>query len=79
MENEILKIIADNQGLKNALRDLLERQFTLDEIATTMTNEAMGQVVRSRVEGLKKIDRAFKEIEGYKTFAEKPPGTNPAR
>jgi len=76
---DILKAIADNPALLGAVRKTLEDEFTLDEISTTMDNEKMGQVVRARIEGLKKIEKAFQKIEQYRTFAEKPKGDNPAR
>jgi hypothetical protein len=79
MNDSILKGIADNPALLKAVRDVIEEQFNLDEIPTTMTNEAMGQVVRARVEGLKKIDKAFIKIASYATFSEKKASVNPAR
>lgn len=78
-DNSILKTIADNPLLLGAVRQIIEDEFTLDEIATTMTNEAMGQVVRARIEGMKKIEKAFKKIEQYKSFADKKESANPAR
>lgn len=79
MDKAILKGIADNPALLGAVRQMIEEEFSLDEIATTMSNEKMGEVIRARIEGLKKVDRAFQKIERYRTFAEKPESTNPAR
>ena len=78
-DKEILKGIADNPALLGMVRQIIEDEFSLDEIPTTMTNEAMGQVVRSRVEGLKKINKAFLKILQYRSFAEKKEVPNQAR
>lgn len=78
-DNIVLKGIADNPELLGAVRKIIEDEFTLDEVSTTMSNEAMGQIVRSRIEGMKKIDKAFTKIMQYRTFAEKPPTINKAR
>lgn len=78
-DNNVLKIIANHPELLGAVRQVIEDEFSLDDIKTTMTNEAMGQIVRARISGMDKIEKAFKKIEQYKTFADKPRGDNPAR
>ena len=44
-----------------------------------MENNAIGQVVRARLDGLDLLEGAFKEIESCKTVENKPVGENPAR
>jgi hypothetical protein len=70
---------ADNSTLVAAVRAVIEKQFTLDDIQTNMTNDIIGQVVRARLDGLKKVDEAFKEIARYKTVPAPQPSSNPAR
>lgn len=76
---EILKNIADNPALLEALRKTLEKQFSLDNIDTSLTNDQMGEVVRARVDGLKMLDLAFKEIKRFKSVETKPAKINEAR
>ena len=64
----ILSIIADNPSLLEALKEVLEKHFTLDNINTGMTNENMGAMVRARVDGLNNIKSAFREIATHKSF-----------
>ena len=78
MDNN-LKIIADNPILFKALKEVVLKQFTFDSISNQMTNENIGQVVRSRIDGKILVEQAFKEIEKHKTLVEKPPEVNPAR
>lgn len=81
MDNkEIIKAVADNPILAKALKDLIAKYFTFDYgVNTKMTNESLGQVTRANVEGLKKIEQAFKEIENFKTVASQEGKPNPAR
>ena len=75
----ILKGIADNPLLMEALKKALEAEFTIDDIQTTMTDESMGQVLRARLEGLRRINLAFKKLEQYKSQNEVVVDKNPAR
>ena len=77
--NELLKAIADNPALFDALKSLLKKHFSLDDIGTTYDNETLGQMVRARVDGLKKLESAFKEIAGHATLKEKEELKNPGR
>lgn len=79
MTPDILKVIADNPTLLKAVRETVEKHFSLENIDTSLSNTEMGEVVRAKVDGLKMIDAAFKEIERHKSFAEKPKAENPAR
>lgn len=76
---EILKIVADNRELFNALKDGLEAEFSLDKIDTNMRNELIGEVMRSRIKGMEKVEKFFKKVELLRTLSDKPAGQNPAR
>lgn len=75
----LLALIADNQLLFDELKACLTKQFSLDALDTTLSNEEIGARVRARLDGLKAVEDAFREIATYKTKtgAEKP--QNPAR
>lgn len=68
----ILKIIADNPALMDALKEVIYKQFNFDNVSNRMTNEEIGEVVRSRIDGKILVDNAFGEIAKYKTIAEEP-------
>jgi len=77
---EILKIIADNQKLQEAVRTVLMKQFMDTSSASdTLTDEQLGQFLRARIVGVKAVEDAFKEIERYKTVEQKNNLINPAR
>ncbi len=77
--NKILKSVADNPALIEALKDLLLKQFNEEDVSTNLTDESLGQITRARLEGISKINKAFSEIETLKTVKEKPKEDNPAR
>lgn len=65
--NDILQTVADNDLLCQALRALLEKQFTLDTIELgTMNNETIGEIARAHLIGMKKIDNAFHELSRHR-------------
>lgn len=80
--NPILKIIADNQELSDALKKLLEDQFALDDFSTSYTNytnEILGSQVRACLVAREGIKNAFTKIAQYKSVPDKPEIKNPAR
>jgi len=79
MINPILKSVADNAELSKALKELLLKQFNEKHDNTKLDNESLGQITRSRLDGIAGINNAFKEIETLKTVKEKPVEDNPAR
>ena len=79
MENNILKIIADNPALYEAVWRLVESKFQQNKIKGQMSNEMLGQIVRARIDGLGLVAEAFREIEKYKTLPKQPEIKNPAR
>lgn len=78
--SNILNIIADNPSLTKALKDLFQKHFTLDiQGIAQLENEGIGQVIRARMDGLAKIEEAFKEIRSFATVQEEKEQPNPAR
>lgn len=77
--NPILKTLADNQSLLEALKKHLEDEFSVDLSADTLSDEHLGQLVRARTTGLKKIASALQKIASLKTMKPKQVGENPAR
>lgn len=79
MEPSILKSFADNPALFKAVKELVRGKFYEDGVFTGMTNEELGQIVRARIDGLKKVDEAFAEIESHKTLKEQDESFMPGR
>ena len=79
MIDPILKSVADNANLTEALKELLLKQFDEKHDNTKLDNESLGQITRSRLDGIAGVNNAFKEIETLKTVKEKPTQDNPAR
>ncbi len=70
--NKVLKIVADNANLTEALKELFLKQFEEKHDTTKLNNESLGQITRSRLDGIAGVNNAFKEIEILKTVKEKP-------
>lgn len=68
---EILKIIADNPLLQDALKKTLVSQFETLPLEMGFSDERLGQRERARMEGKLAVDRAFVEIMNYKTRPQK--------
>ena len=79
MIDPILKLIADNADLTKALKELLLKQFDEKGVSTQLDESSLGQVTRARLEGIKRVEQAFKQIETLKTVKETPKEDNPAR
>jgi len=77
--NPILKSVADNGELTKALKELLLEQFKEDGGGTQLDDSSLGQVTRARLEGIKRIEQAFKQIETLKTVKETPEEAHPGR
>ncbi len=67
MPNDILGLIANNPTLLAALKNVLLKQFADMPYDLTMSNEALGEITRSKIDGQAKVEAAFKEISKYKT------------
>ena len=79
MENSILKVIANNISLLEAVRKIIEKNFKFPVELKDRSNELLGQITRAQIMGLSAIDAAFKEIEKYKTIPNQQDKQNPAR
>lgn len=77
--DNILKILADNQPLLEAVRSKVLEQFSVDLLSWQQPNEILGQQVRARLEGISKVEEAFKQIARLKSVQEKKAVSNPAR
>lgn len=67
MNEDILKLVADNHNLTTELKALFARFFAISTVEMAGTNEEIGEKVRARVEGQKLLEAAFKELERHKT------------
>jgi len=79
---EILKSIADNPQILEALKKAFIDEFTKDELNmnnAALTNELIGAITRARLDGLRKVESVFRQIEAYKTPKPSEPSVNPAR
>jgi len=79
MPNDILKGIADNPALFEALKASLFKHFSLDVVDTEQTNQHIGEMVRAKLEGRALLEVAFREIERLRTLPEVTNTKNPAR
>ena len=81
MDNKaILKAFADNQLLFDTVKGIVIAQFEKDNIdVDKYRDDELGQVVRAKVSGLRKVLDGFKEIEKYKSANDSPSNVNPAR
>lgn len=85
MEKSILTAIADNPALLEAVRKIVEDEFSFDVDSrwigdsVGISDKDLGEIVRARIEGLKKVGNAFRKIEHYKTVSERDVNKNPAR
>ncbi len=80
MHNEaLLTILADNTFLFDVVKQTVLAEFQLKEYDTTLSNERLGELVRSDVDGKVKVERAFKKIAQHKTPEFKSDPINKAR
>lgn len=81
MDKEILKGLADNQMLFDAVKKQILGKFDLEKLYKDWdaTDATIGQSVRSTLTGRKAIEAAFDEIATYKTIKGAPEKQNPAR
>lgn len=76
---DILRTFADNEAVMAAVRELLEKQFSTDNLEATDSDILLGQMVRAKLVGLKAIEDAFREIAKYKTVDKSSGKVNPGR
>lgn len=69
-DKPILKVLADNPALLDAVKEVILRQFDLKltfQKVSELPNEQLGSLERARLAGINGVEDAFREIEKYKT------------
>jgi len=67
-KNQILRMIADNPLLFDALKELVESRFRENrDDDSGYTDERLGQMYRAQITGLREVRAAWKEISNFKT------------
>ncbi len=82
MPNNILSTIADNPALFAALRALLLAHFSIDGLRNdlgTRNNEALGELLRARLDAIATLDLALADILACKSIPSKSTTQNPGR
>lgn len=80
MDKQILQVLANNEALMEAVRDIIISKFEITDIQDGIIDDLrLGQMTRARLVGIKKINEAFKEINQYKTIVDNPARINQAR
>ena len=74
-----LKLIADNQGLFDAVKQVIMKKFTVDDLTLDTSNESIGEEVRAVLVGRKKVEEAFVEISTHKTIKDDDDSVMPSR
>ena len=78
-DKAILRGVADNPAMLEAIKKVIVGKFSVDEISTRQSNELMGQQIRARIEGLHLVEEAFREIAHCATTQLRVEVLNPAR
>lgn len=81
--SNVLKGLADNEALLAEVHKTYADQFTVDiesrwvGDAIGITNEELGEIIRARLEGLRKVEKATKIIESHRSVPTPKKGDNP--
>jgi hypothetical protein len=78
-DNPILKIVADNPALTEALKKEFEKVCVADDLDLRSSDELLGQQFRGYEVAKIAVEEVFREIEKYKTVPEGAPKVNMAR
>jgi len=70
MTPNILKSLADNQALFDAVKEVVLKQFSLDGLDTALTVAVLGEETKARLIGKRFVSKAFDEIALHKTTEE---------
>lgn len=79
--NELLKQIADNPKLFEALREFVSANlapYPLEEDLKKPNNE-LGEIIRAKAEAQKMVNEIFKKLLAFKTEKPRPSKINEAR
>lgn len=63
----ILKIIADNPSLAQALKEVIFAELGVQPNTQEMSNEQLGAIIRAQTEGRGAVENALKKIARLKT------------
>ena len=79
-EPNILQVLADNPALMAEVKKVVKAQFEFEvgNMPVGVPYEQLGMTVSTRMEGLKLVEKAFKEIESYKSTPKMVDKQNPA-
>lgn len=79
--NELLKIVADNPALFDAVKATVLKEFELDytNMPVGVDHRQLGEIVSARLEGRRLVEEAFAEIARCKSIPPKPDARNEAR
>lgn len=75
---EILKGLADNEALFEAVKSTVLEQFAEVPYAEGASDELLGQITRARLVGRQKVEAAFRTIASHKTVPQSTATNNPA-
>ena len=78
MDKNILKGLADNPALTDAVKECITKYFSVDKLTSDVADIELGQMVRARLVGLQAVNDAFAEIARYKSSATTTAKDNPA-
>jgi len=68
MPDQILKSVADNPILLEALKTIILAEFNdIEGVDVNKNNEDLGAVTRARLEGVRRLKIAFRKIEQLKS------------
>jgi hypothetical protein len=69
MDRPILKVVADNQALTEALKEVLLEEFLNEDGRTddALSDAQLGQMFRARLVGIQKVESVFKKIARYRS------------
>jgi hypothetical protein len=80
MDKEILKGLADNPMLFDAVKAVILKQFEFDyTYVANVSNDDLGAITRAIVDGRHRVEAAFSEIAAQKSSPTSPSKPNPAR
>ena len=78
---ELLKGLADNQPLFDAVKKAVLAEFSMEPERTdeAVSDVQLGQMFRARLVGIQKIEAAFAKIAKHRTAVQAQPKVNRAR
>lgn len=77
--NPVLRAFADNPALMDAVKEVLFKYLSIENMSVTNDDKILGQIVRARLVATKAIEDAWREIALNKSAVKGVDKTNPAR